>query len=65
MWQTIDAYDALKKKPPLAVFWFSGTPPSRGQTGQYGLSPMARLERIAGSRTCTHWMPLPAAPDQP
>jgi hypothetical protein len=61
-WQPIETYDKLKKKPALAVFWFAGTPPSRGGRGEYCLSPCAQLSRSMGSRVCTHWMPLPAPP---
>lgn len=62
-WQAIETYDGMKKKPAHAVFWFEGTAPARGQLGKYGLPPMMSLERIRGSRICTHWMPLPLAPE--
>lgn len=63
-WQPIEAYDKLAPnlKPKLAVFWFAGTPPARGQLGKYGLNPTQNLSRIMGNRVCTHWVPLPDNP---
>lgn len=61
-WLPIESYDKLKKKPKHAAFWFEGTPPARGQSGKYGLSPCVALTRFYGSRVCTHWTPLPNDP---
>ena len=60
-WQPIETYDALKKKPPLAVFWFEATQPNR--PGGHHLYAIANLSRVMGSRICTHWTPLPDPPE--
>lgn len=61
-WQPIETYDKLtpKLRPKLAVFWFAGTPPARGQRGAYGLAPTPNFSRVMGDRVCTHWMPFEA-----
>ena len=63
-WQPIKKYDNLepKQRPKLAVFWFKGTPPLRGQTGTYGLEPTPNFSRVMGNRVCTHYMQLPEPP---
>lgn len=60
-WRPIETYDQMKRKPRLAVFWFSAVPATR--PGGFGLDACANLSRTMGSRTCTHWMPLPEAPN--
>lgn len=62
-WKRIETYDALGFKPKLAVFWFEGVPPVRGGKGKYSLPPCMQLTRTFGFRVCTHWMPLPDAPN--
>lgn len=61
-WQPIESYDALaaNKRPKLAVFVFAERPAYR--IGGVGLQQMLRLERYAGNREATHWMPLPEPP---
>lgn len=58
-WQPIDTYDALKKKPKHAVFYFKAECDDRGRNR---LIPIIELSRTYGYRTCTHWMPLPEPP---
>lgn len=49
-WIPIEKYDAMKKKPKWAIFWFEAT-----QSGRIFLRPMIRPDRVAGSRVCTHF----------
>ena len=58
-WQSIETYDALKKKPKYAVFLFKaeGDDKRRNQLRQ-----TIEFTRTFGYRTCTHWMPLPEPP---
>ena len=60
-WKPIETYDKLKTKPKLALFWFEELKP-RWANG-IGLNACANLSRQMGSRVCTHWMPLPDAPN--
>ena len=57
-WQPIETYDALKKRPEFAVFWFQKDIGSR-----FVLPATTNLSRSMGRRICTHWMPTPKAPD--
>jgi hypothetical protein len=61
-WQPIETYDAMKKKPKLAAFYFKGEgtlrKATRGRT-PFKLEPAVALSRVFGLRTCTHWCPLP------
>lgn len=51
-WQPIETYDALKKKPDHAVFWFEEVEHERKYAS---LPATARTERDMGRRVCTHW----------
>jgi hypothetical protein len=57
-WQPIETYDALKKKPKLAAFYFVAEGTVRGRSGPR-LFFTVQLTRNFGSRVCTHWCPLP------
>jgi hypothetical protein len=57
-WQPIETYDAMKKKPERAVFYFSAKLSERGKAG-IGLRATVQLTRSFGLRVCTHWCPLP------
>lgn len=63
-WQPIETFDALKRKPAHAVFYFKGTPPHRGNLGKYGLYPTIQLTRNFGVRECVFWVELPPLPEQ-
>lgn len=65
MWQPIETYDALEKKPELALFRFAPVPPSR--SGGIKLGEIFDLCRNFGLRKCTHWLPIvqPQFSDEP
>ncbi len=50
-WADIATYDAMKKKPELAVFRFEHVEHPRG----FDLPVAYKTERYMGSRVCTHW----------
>lgn len=60
-WRDIETFDAIptKHKPRPAVFYFE--PLIEGRTH---LSATVELSRTFGRRLCTHWLPLPSAPNQ-
>lgn len=58
-WKPIETYDGLRIKPKHAVFLFKE---ELGRDGKVNLGRIIELVRFYGSRTCTHWMPLPEPP---
>lgn len=52
-WQPIETYDALKKKPKYAVFWFKAVINER--RNELTLPATAKIDRCMGRRVCTHW----------
>jgi Protein of unknown function (DUF551) len=61
-WQPIETYDALSKKPSMAVFFVQGNPPKERQ--KVGFGPLVVTSRTFGFRKVTHWMPIPKAPNE-
>lgn len=61
-WLPIETYDKLKKKPKYAVFFVAATEPTNAYHPHTALAAMVSTDRHRGSRTITHWMPLPDAP---
>jgi hypothetical protein len=59
-WQPIETYRVLKKKPKSAVFFYKAECDEKGRNR---LSEMLEFTPTYGYRTCTHWMPLPPAPE--
>jgi hypothetical protein len=57
-WQPIETYDALKKKPKLAAFYFAAEGTMRG-SNRPKWSATVQFTRVYGFRICTHWCPLP------
>ena len=56
-WLPIAAYDAMKRKPLRAVFFFEPL-----LAGREVLPPTIETTRSYGRRVCTHFLPLPADP---
>jgi hypothetical protein len=57
-WRVIEKYDALRKKPTNAVFYFVSS-----VNGSFILQPVIQTSRIFGRRVCTHYLPLPSPPE--
>jgi hypothetical protein len=64
-WRPIDEYDAMpsKERPRRAVFFFRSEP-GRPHRPESGLPPYVGTERSFGYRVCTHWLALPADPQE-
>jgi hypothetical protein len=58
-WETIDKYDALKKKPTNAVFLVA-----EHKNGRSILSRMIATQRRFGFREVTHYCVLPELPEE-
>ena len=57
-WISVEEYDKLKNKPENAVFYFKSS-----GAGSHILRPIIQTDRVFGNRVCTHYLPLPKAPN--
>ena len=60
VWQPIETYDKLKKKPKYAVFYVQEK--IVVDRPYAGLSALISTDRRFGSRIVTHWIQLPNDP---
>jgi len=56
-WQPIETYDALEKKPKLAIFRFRPQKSNR-HNGGFTLPETYEKTRYFGIRTATHWIEI-------
>ena len=61
-WKPIAEYDAMKKKPEYAVFYFEAVIADKHRNN--GLRAMIDVDRTRGFRVCTKFYVLPS-PEQP